>query len=223
MFDKYTIFPTNIWKTHIDPSEFNKDELVSIMYENYRRDPYRNAWTNDGTLHHCYNDWENPKFIKPNLASLMDVYFKVIGQFVNHISPLMNKIPKYNYILANLTANKEGQYMGEHDHLSVDQHCGCVYSAVHYIKLENHQPSTTFFNPVIAGQHYTTYEYATKHFNASNQENSTNYASWEIPTAENDLVIFPSYLKHKVRGNWRQLSPDELRITSVVNINFFHD
>lgn len=224
MFEKYTLFPTNIWKTHIDPTSFNKDEIISVMHENYNRDPYRNAWTNDGTLHHCYNDWGNPKFINPNLSQLMSIYFRIISEFVNvNLSPLLNKIPKFNYILTNLTANKEGQYMGEHDHLSFDEKGGCVYSAVHYIKLKPHQPSTTFFNPVIAAQHYTTFNYGTKHFNPLTIENSANYPTWEIPTAEDDFVIFPSYLKHKVRGNWRQKTSEELRITSVVNINFFDE
>jgi hypothetical protein len=220
MFEKYTVFPTNIWKTHIDPSLFDKEMFVSIMYENYKRDPYRNAWDNDGTLHHCYNDWDNPKFISPDISLLMAAYSNVVNKFVSHISPLLNKIPKFNFVLTNLTANKEGQYMAEHDHLSYNEAGGCVYSAVHYIKLESHQPSTTFFNPVIAGHHHTTLEYATKHFNSTSIENSANCNKWEIPTVEDDLVIFPAYLKHKVRGNWRQLSPDELRITSVFNIIF---
>lgn len=220
MFEKYTVFPTNIWKTHIDPSLFDKETFVSVMYENYKRDPYRNAWDNDGTLHHCYNDWDNPKFISPDISLLMTAYSNVVNKFVSHISPLLNKIPKFNFVLTNLTANKEGQYMAEHDHLSYNEAGGCVYSAVHYIKLESHQPSTTFFNPVIAGHHHTTFEYATKYFNSTSIENSANCNKWEIPTVEDDLVIFPAYLKHKVRGNWRQLSPDELRITSVFNIIF---
>lgn len=223
MFEKFILFPTNVWKTHVNANEYDKNNIVSAMTENYSRDPYRNAWTNDGTLHHCYNDWNNPKFITPDVTSLMSLYSRKIEEFINHISTLCLKVPRYNYVLTNLTANKAGQYMGEHDHLAFDGKCGCVFSMVHYLKLEDHQPSTTFFNPVVAGQHYTTFDYASKHLNSLNIENSAVYPVWEIPTNEDDIVIFPAYLKHKVRGNWKQKSPDELRITSVVNINFFVD
>lgn len=215
---KIDLFPTSIWKGKISPTAYDKATLVKTVEENYRRDPHRSAWQNDGTLHHCYSDWDNPKFIKYDVDQLMQVYSQVIWNFMSSL-PLLNA-PTYNYILVNITANKEGQYMGVHDHMAEDATAACAYSCVHYIKLKDNQPSTTFINPLIVGQFTGALEFIKQHTNAVNPLNSAYHHTWNVPTQEDDFIIFPSYLKHKVQGDWKQQSPDELRITSAVNINF---
>jgi hypothetical protein len=215
------LFPTTIWKQKIDPYSWNKNQFVETVYENYRRDPYRSAWTNDGTLHHCYSDWDNPKFLSYDLGRLMEIYGQIANQFVNSLP--LNHRPRYNYVFVNVTANRQGQYMGEHDHTDSNEEMGCCYSCVHYVKLESHQPSTTFVNPLMVGQYEGTLEYLRRHLDSSLPENSTYFPKWEVPTEEDEFVIFPSYLKHKVRGDWKQKSPNELRITNVVNINLFRN
>jgi len=218
---KIELFPTVIWKTKIDPSRYDKEKLVATVRENYRRDPYRSAWSNDGTLHHCYNDWTNPKFIPYDIQDLMGVYGQVTQEFVHQLP--LHTIPRYNFVFVNVTANRQGQYMGMHDHTDEDVSCACCYSCVHYIKLEPHQPSTTFINPLIVGQYASPTQTIGKYVDASKFENTTYFHKWEIPTEEDDIVIFPSYLKHKVRGDWKQKDPEELRITNAVNINLFKD
>lgn len=219
--EKIDLFPTTIWKQKIDPNSWNKKQFVDTVYENYRRDPFRSAWSNDGTLHHCYNDWNNPKFLPYELERLMQIYGALTEQFVR-ILPLKN-IPRYNFVFVNVTANRSGQYMGEHDHIDSNGEGGCCYSCVHYVKLESHQPSTTFVNPLMFGQYERTMDYLKMHLDHSLTQNSTFFNKWEIPTEEDDFVIFPSYLKHKIRGDWKQKDPNELRITNVVNINLYKD
>lgn len=219
--NKIDLFASSIWKERINPLAWDKSAFVADVTENYRRDPYRNAWVNDGTLHHCYNDWDNPKFVKYNLDQLMPLYGTLVDGFVNQLR--LKRIPRYRYMVTNVTANKGGQYMGMHDHIYEDNQLGCAYSCVHYVSLEKHQPNTTFYNPSVVGDYVNTMGYLTKFLNMDDIENSDHAGTWTVPTLEDDFVIFPSYLKHKVQGNWQEKNPNELRITVVVNIDFFKD
>lgn len=221
--EKINLFPTTVWKSRINPNLYDKEGLIRDVRENYRRDPYRNAWNNDGTLHHCYNDWDNPKFVRYNVDLLMEQYDKLVTEFINTLPSV--KPLKYKYVMVNVTANKEGQYMGEHDHIGSSDgfQSVCSYSCCHYVKLEPHQPSTTFINPLMVGQYATTLDFISSNMDKNNTDNTVYHQSWEIPTQEDDIVIFPSYIKHKVRGNWRQKDSNELRITAVVNIDIYKD
>jgi hypothetical protein len=219
--ESFDLFATRLWKQRVDPTLWDKQSFVSDVAENYRRDPYRSAWVNDGTLHHCYNDWDNPNFIKYNLDQLMPLYGNIVSGFVAQLP--VKKVPQYRYMVTNVTANKGGQYMGMHDHIYDSNELSCAYSCVHYVKLEPHQPNTTFYNPSIAGQFINTMSTLTNHLDMSIMENSGLAGTWTIPTQEDDFVIFPSYLKHKVQGNWKEKDPNELRITVVVNIDFFRN
>lgn len=219
--EKIDLFSTSFWRKRIDPIEWDKNDFVSDVTENYRRDPFRNTWGSDGTLHHCYNDWDNPKFINYKLDKLMPIYGNLVQEFVKQLP--LKKLPRYRYVIINVTANKSGQYMGMHDHLySGDDH-GCAYSCVHYVSLKGTQPSTTFCNPYIASYFGNTMNFMSEFLDMHDANNSEYADTWSIPTKEDDFVIFPSYLKHKVQGNWQSKDPNELRITVVVNIDFFRD
>jgi hypothetical protein len=219
--EKIDLFATPMWRKRIDPNDWDKNAFITDVAENYRRDPFRNTWGNDNTFHHSYGDWDNPKFITYNLEKLVLVYGNLINEFIGQLP--LKRIPRYRYMIANVTANKGGQYMGMHDHIYETDDSGCVYSCVHYIALKDHQPNTTFYNPSVVGQIGSTISYLTKFLNMSDIRNSGYAEIWTIPTKEDDFVIFPSYLKHKVTGNWKEKSPDELRITVAVNIDFCKD
>lgn len=219
--EKIDLFASTLWKKHIDPFKWDKCKFVEDVAENYRRDPYRNAWVNDGTLHHCYNDWDNPKFVKYNLDKIMPIYGSIVDEFVRQLP--LKKMPRYRYMVTNVTANKEGQYMGMHDHIYDDKELYCAYSCVHYVKLGSNQPSTTFYNPSIAAQFINTMSGLTETMDMTNIKNSAFAGTWVLPTVEDDFVIFPSYLKHKVQGNWRNKDANDLRITNVVNIDFYRN
>ena len=216
--EKIYLFPTTVWKVKIDPNSYDKDVFVRTVAENYRRDPYRNMWSNEGTLHHSYNDWDNEKFVKYDLSSLHAVYSKIIDDFANAVG--LVRPTKYSFEIANVTANKGGQYMAEHDHVVDWGDKSTSFVAVHYVKYEKHQPSTTFLNPMAIARHPTFFDYVRRNFPDNNSEYSNFQETWEMCTEEDDFVIFPSYLKHKVRGNWRDKKPNELRITTAVNIDF---
>jgi len=219
--EKIDLFATSLWKKRIDPLEWDKDSFITDVAENYRRDPFRNTWGNDSTFHHCYDDWENPKFINYDTEKLMRIYGSLINEFIDQL-PLKQK-PIYRYIIVNVTANKGGQYMGTHDHIGGDNNWGCAYSCVHYVTLKDHQPNTTFYNPSMVGQIIRSLNYLTNFLNLYDIQNSGYAEIWNIPTKEDDFIIFPSYLRHKVEGNWKEKSPDELRITVAVNIDFPKD
>ena len=216
------LFPSTVWRFRIDPNSYDKQRLVNEASENFRRDPYRNKWPNDGTLHHCYDDWDNPNFIKYDFESLnlYNIYNPIVAQFAASLE-LVKPTP-YKYEIVNVTANGPKQYMGVHNHIVNRSEYATCYAAVHYIKLLPHQPSTTFVNPMGAATQPSTFDYVRDFFSFDSHDASTYQQFWEISTTEDDLVIFPSYLNHKVRGNWEKQSPNEdIRITVALNIDLY--
>lgn len=218
------LFPTTAWRFRIDPNSYDKARLVREATENFRRDPYRNKWANDGTLHHCYDDWDNPNFIKYdfNKMNLVQIYQPLVHQFTNSLN--LSRQINYSFEIVNVTVNGPKQYMGVHNHVVDTPNKTTCFVGVHYIKLLPHQPSTTFMNPIGAAAFPTFFNYARGYFSDESHDTSSYQQQWEINTQEDDLIIFPSYLNHKIRGNWEKLSPTEPeRITVAINIDFLKD
>jgi hypothetical protein len=220
--EKIDLFTSSMWKKRIDPLEWDKHSFISDIAENYRRDPFRNEWDkNASTFHHCYGDWNNPKFINYDTEKLMRIYGSLINEFISQL-PLKQK-PIYRYMVVNVTANKGGQYMNAHDHIYEEKNWSCVYSCIHYVTFKEHQSNTIFYNPASFNHCANTISCLTKFLDMNDIRNSEYAETYTVPTKEDDFIIFPSYLRHKVEGNWKEKSPDDFRITSVVNIDFCED
>jgi len=61
--DNFSIFGLPIFKSKIDKNDYNKDNIISIITENYQKNNYRNQYDSDSDLHHSYKD-ENNRFFK---------------------------------------------------------------------------------------------------------------------------------------------------------------
>lgn len=210
------LFATNITEVYIDPSLYNKEEIVKTVYENYKKEPHRNLWDNTSDLHHHYNDWNNSKFSQPNLSKIKEVYNDVFNKFINSVSFEQNSFLRCKWNITNITAYNQEQFMSMHDHLLDD----CIYSVVHYISLSDNHSPIVFKNPLLALQYkHPIIENYSKCLNSQDLQNSTYFDTWSIKPKEDSMIIFPSYLKHEVRKSTSNKKDTSLRIAIVTNIN----
>ena len=174
----------------------------------------RNNWDNKSDLHHYYADWDNKSYDPLPLEQLVSLYEIKVKNFIATL-PLLGNV-EYNWSIENIAVNTK--HMAEHDHLGFDRGYEGTFSAIHYIKYDKatHGP-TNFFNPLMFTQFDCFTNNITKILDNKLIENSAYFKTWSIDCKEDDLIIFPSYLKHNVISN---LSQNNYRITSAINIKF---
>jgi len=213
--EKYNLFASTVYKTKIDPTSYDKEQIIKTMLDNYAINPVRNKWNDSSNLHHTYNDWENAEFQNIDHSSLVPVYHNVIDEFMKNVK-FSQKI-NYKWSITNFAINTKD--MAPHDHLYFDplQNCHNMFSCTHYISFDKNSHNTTEF---INSMPVAYYPILTKPFqdvlDSTLVENSAYYERWTIDTEEDDFVIFPSYLKHAVYPT-KQIY-DYPRVVSVINI-----
>lgn len=209
-------FQTRLSEIHIDPSLYDKDNILKTVYENYNKSPCRNTWDNTSNLHHHYEDWENSNFSQVNLIKIKEVYGPIFQKFINSIPFKQNVSFDCYWNITNITAYNQEQHMRIHDHL-LDN---CIYSAVHYISVSNNSASITFTNPLLALQYeHPIIKKYSQFLNSQDDQNSTYFSTWDIEPKEDYMIIFPSYLKHEVKQKRKQNEDSKLRIAIVTNID----
>jgi len=216
MFKKHNLFSSPVWVTTIDPTSYKKDEFIKAVESNYKKDPHRNKWDNDSNMHHNYGDKDNPLFQRYDFEnifkSLHNQYNNIVREYIMQMH--FNKLVNYRWIIANVTGMKETQYMLPHTHMEFDGDKTTILSAVHYLRYrEGHLP-TAFETPLSVIYDDAIYKKYRNVLDNSYPENSNYYPQYSLDAKEDEVHIFPSYLKHYVP---RQKS-DELRITVVINV-----
>lgn len=211
--DETSLFPSCIYRYHIDPSKYDKEQIVNSVISNYEKSPERNYWSRGSNLHHYYNDWNNETYDKVDLSSVLNCYNGLVYSFLESLN-LKNQV-NWNYSIQNITVYKRpDHFMEEHDHYGDD----VVFSAVHYIKKNEKDSGLTFTNPLIVGQFpaIQTMKWAARNLDSSIEQNSAFFKEWTIQPKEDEMIIFPSYLKHKViqSGN----TDSDYRIAIALNI-----
>ena len=203
------IFNLPVKTFRVDPTLYDKEQIISRITDNYALDPNRNVKPDMGPLHHCYVDYGNPKFNDPDYTKLAPVYQTIVEKFLGTMD--LDERTKYTWEFVNYAA-----YGDTKSTMRSHFHSFCDFSAVHYMQFdeENHSP-TVFSNPFIWGEF-------TKHSrpNLDRCLKKTINNSWaeewyKIPTKEDDMVFFPAQLKHEVMPQGRS---DKLRITVAINI-----
>ena len=97
-----------------------------------------------------------------------------------------------------MTINRKYAYHETHHHLPA------IWSGVYYVKASELDAKITFFNPGLES-HWP--------FNSSIQNNQYTSPIWSVTPKTGTLIIFPSYLNHKVE---QQITENE-RITIAFN------
>jgi mannose-6-phosphate isomerase-like protein (cupin superfamily) len=198
-------------KGKIDSNSYNKKKIIEDINSNYERDPRRNKWSNDN-FHHSNSDVDNPNFIDIDYTELIPLYEKEIYKFFSQYEKISVKNNlKLKIEIANYTASKNDQYMGEHAHIP------SLFYGIHYLKFDSECHKATVHRNTNAFPRYTHHLYP-DFYNALDGrciENSWLYQSWEFDTQEDDFFIIPAIVEHSTKPSYS----DKLRISVVMNID----
>jgi uncharacterized protein (TIGR02466 family) len=189
---KYNIFDSYVWKSKINYSK--KFELIQNLTDTYSED--KNSLTKNWNclVHSSFQNQENGKIPE----DLLDIIEKKITEFLKEC-PIELQI-KGTYILSEIWYNIYGKNNFQEPHI----HGNSLFSGCYYLKLNkdiHHQ--TMFYNP---------------NFNLDYSKLEENpYFCFTPDCEEDDLIIFPSFLKHGTKGVKKNYS-NELRMTISFNI-----
>jgi hypothetical protein len=212
-----SLFSSPLYIEVIHPHLYDKQDIVSTLVKNFSIDPRRNNW-GDSNMHMYAKDWGNPKFQKVNTSQLQIVYEEVFSNFLKYLNPENNILFEYEIVNFNVT-NSTDSYMLPHTHLARKD---CFFSAVHYMKTHDKSSMLQFENPLIYNQYMDPEisRYINSKFNIANINISSYNKFWNHHPSEDEIVIFPSYLRHSVVP-YQQESDNEksnFRISSIINL-----
>jgi len=211
MNNLFFLYGLPIYKVNINSLiKKKKEKIIKLITSNYNKSPLRNEWEKGSMyksiLHHSYGDNENKKFNKINFEFLIPHYKKIIESFCKEMK-VANKY-KYTFKIVNYTASKEETFMRFHIHEDSN------FSMVHYLKFNNKKHVPTIFESPYYFNDLLPYRNNFKIFSKEDHKNLWYEKEFVINTIEDDVVIFPSVLKHGII----QKKTNELRITIASNI-----
>ena len=213
MFHKNILFGLPVYHFKINPNLYDKKNILNTIEKNYKINENRDK-SLYGDLHHSFMDEENEKFKKIDYvkSKLVQVYNNIFKDFTNNVLKTQKKF-SYNYTIENYTATKNNQYMKSHNHLpDVD------FTSVHYLQFDRTQHQNTVFLNMNDFGNYI--RHIRKDFyncvDSKSFENSYLFSNFSYNVEEDDMIIFPSILKHEIPKQKNNL--DKLRVTIVCNL-----
>jgi len=211
--ESYSMFPSMVIKTRIDPDSYDKEALIKAAMEGYEKDPNKNYWDTDSDLHHYYGTmFDCPKEIE----SLSDSYAKAIDEYMDSLDKSWHSF-EYRWKMVNLAVNS--RTMAPHDHFYKAKGWQGAYSCIHYISYDRRDHSSTkFLNPLVFAQYLHNTHSMSNLLNKSDIDNSAYFEGRHMDIHEDDMIIFPTYLKHMVSKGIKRES-DKPRILGVANID----
>lgn len=208
-----TLFGFPVWKTKVNPELYNKQEIIDIIDNNYRKSPYRDdSWSGDPTLHHAYEDWNNAEFDVPDFNQLRSVYNNVAERFMaeNNINGT------YFAEIVNYTVINNEQSMRPHMHLGVTG--DITFAAVHYMSFDPaaHSP-LVFRNNNILSSIMQTSEFS-KMIDLDDTPFGYMTQSYKFQIEEDDMIIFPSCLVHGIGPSLSSSLKNRICIASNIHM-----
>tara|TARA_B110000285_G_C14858753_1_gene483500 strand:+ start:65 stop:712 length:648 start_codon:yes stop_codon:yes gene_type:complete len=203
------LFGIPIFKTKINPNSFNKEEIIKSITENYNVNSVRNEFDGISNIHMEYGDRENKRFEKVDYSKVNDVYNDIFKDFFStHFKSKINF--EYEFFNCNYTASIGNQFMAPHNHLPYSD-----FSCVHYVKLNKKDKPTTFINPSNYKDYFRYLKPNMVNIADLNNINNTYMCDeYMFEVDEDDFIIFPSVIKHKVSN----LKSNDIRVTLVTDI-----
>lgn len=207
------LFGIPYYINQIDPTSYQKNKVISTIEENYRRSSLRNNWEafpND-KIHQSYNDEPNEKFLSVDYRELLPIYINEIDKFLKQI-PLKKPL-NYRLEILNYTATKNDQSMSFHHHMP------SLFYCIHYLKFDPKVHKPTLHQNSHRFADYFQLLYSKELFNIFDDnyvENSWIYTEYSLNTKEDDFLIVPSAIFHKIKESYSDL----LRCAISMNIYF---
>jgi len=176
----HLFFSTPIWISEINNCENINKELLSFIYKEKEKHP-------DGTKKSNVKGWHSKEFdLKAEgLKNFIDEISKSIGGAINDMGwDLETQLVKITSMWAII--NKKDAFNEKH------HHGNSALSAAYYVKAEKNAGNIVFFDPRQANVF---------HHPTSKEVNSINAQVQSVTPKPGTLVLFPSYLEHKVNPN----------------------
>jgi uncharacterized protein (TIGR02466 family) len=199
------LFSPFYFQKHLDLDPNVRSLMLDPILQNYEENPNLsldwNAHSSYGVEHLLKNkvEWSN---IQP-------FYDTIINDFLNEIFGKIHPIQIDETPWYNVYGGKQSG--PPHEHIDAD------FSMVHYIKFnpEVHK-ATTFFNPMSVQTRYHSLAKPKliEKLNTSDMNQSFYFHEVTPYVEENDVIIFPSSLMHRVDPS----GVDETRV--VISLNF---
>ena len=190
----HLFFSTPVWINQINNFENINSELKNYIYQEQEKNP-------EGVKKSNFNGWHSENFDLKNksLKNFINEISKFIGVAVNDMGwDLEAQIVKITNMWAIINKNKAFNERHHHGNSSL--------SAAYYVKAENNAGNIVFFDPRQANVF---------HHPSAKKANDLNGQIKSITPKAGTLVLFPSYLEHKVEEN---LSNEE-RIVVSFNVS----
>jgi hypothetical protein len=209
----HSLFGLPILITSIDPNSYDKEKLLVTINENYKKQKIRDSWDKKNDffqtdIHHSNMDESNKEFNKLDYTNLTKCYHKPIETYFSAITSAQKKV-KYFFEVVNYSAVKHNSFMKPHTHAE------CDFAMVHYVSFNQKQHiPTIFLNPCYFSGFLRNKGHVNKILNTSDTNNSWAFEEWRYDVEEDDIIIFPSLLKHYVRNK----DSEKLRVTIASNV-----
>jgi uncharacterized protein (TIGR02466 family) len=190
----HLFFSTPVWINEIDNSANINEELKEYIYREREKKP-------EGTKKSNVNGWHSDDFDLKN-ESLKKFIIQVSKNIEIAIRDMNWDLGSQIVKITNMWSiiNKKDAFNEKH------HHGNSALSAAYYVKAEKNAGDIVFFDPRQANVF---------HHPASKNVNNINAQVQSVAPAAGTLVLFPSYLEHKVNPN---LSNEE-RIVISFNVS----
>ena len=191
----FALFPSLIHQFDILSFNQTKDDLIKSVYEEKKGDSV-------GAIHSNRGGWQSKELSSGGII-VSTLKHEVTRYFIsNNIFKEGTRV-KFSNVWCNI--NKKGDYNTAH------LHPGCNLSGCMWIKTAKDCGKIVFDNPQAFNEMLMMKSYSDEYINFYN--NVTDY--YLIPK-EGNVIIFPSYLQHKVEEN--QSNTDRISVSFNIEI-----
>jgi len=215
---KLPLFTTPIYNSKINPTLYNKKGIVKTILSNFKKNKVRNNWDNTNPsssyLHHPLDDFNNKKFTRVDFSTLLPLYNSFFQTCFKDIVFQKGKKKDFEFKIVNYTVCDKEHFMRKHNHITSD------FSCIHYVYFEPNHSHTLFYNP---GEYLLLHfkDLRNSFYNDLDHTKITNsgyHQMFQVPTKEDDIMLFPGYLHHEIPlAKTKYKKP---RITIVINLKF---
>jgi uncharacterized protein (TIGR02466 family) len=189
---KHILFNSYIWKSKINYDK--KDELIKNLTNDYYENKNKLTPRWNSLSYSSFTERRNDKIPEDLIDLIEDKMLEFLKDFSTEL-----KI-KEEYILHNIWYNIYGKNNYQEPHI----HAPSLFSGCYYLKLNKDiHYQTTFYNPNFDVDYLKVKE--------------NPYFSFTPDCEEDDIIIFPSCLKHGTKGVKKNFSND-LRMTISFNV-----